>query len=105
MESTVTRKYNASGAVAPSREIASYENLFEEVVRRGRGKLPVAQRRLPALLEKVDGGKGGVRTRGKTETGKGRANNIAPASLFTRRELLKQSIGWFVTTATPLTSN
>lgn len=43
MESIVTRKYNVS-----PREIASYENSFEEF---DRGKLPVARGRLAANLE------------------------------------------------------
>ena len=34
-----------------------------------------------------------------------RPNNIAAASVFTRREVLEQPVGWFVTAATPLTSN
>lgn len=36
---------------------------------------------------------------------KDRPNNIAAASVFTRREVLEQPVGWFVTAATPLTSN
>lgn len=110
----VTRKYNASGAVYPTREIASYENLFEEVVGpRSGGKIAGCAKKIAREARRVNEEKERDGTRGETrgrrtrvgERGRDRPNNIAAVSVFTRREVLEQPVGWFVTAATPLTSN
>lgn len=63
----VTRKYNASGAVYPTREIASYENLFEEVVGpRSGGKIAGCAKKIAREARRVNEEKERDGTRGET---------------------------------------
>lgn len=89
--------------------------MFEEVVRPRSGKIAGCAKKIAREARRVNEEKEGRYTQGderKTNRGgkgvvvsRDRPNNIAAPGVFTRREVLEQPVGWFVTAATPLTSN
>lgn len=89
MESIVTRKYNVS-----PREIASYENSFEEFVPRSiEENCRLREEDWPRISRKLYGTDRCTRAEkgGRTERGEGRIgwNGIAATSVFTRGEVLE----------------